>query len=450
MNVPITNSGEVSGTGVLETVQQLPNSAKAGGKGFADDTFAELLLLHQANRNQQVNNNDEQGMVLVGLTVVPQGQNQQVQSDTRHGVVSSPIVVAGQSPEPFAQIGNTTQTPPVTSGLPVVPEQGPKIGTQSGKAPDVTPLPTIPGGQHQAIIGELTPRISIGEVAFTNMSLVATSVGPGASRQAGKQIVPQSVPFSSASIIVHTQGAVLQGTKPASSATPTVPTKSAVSAASLLAKASLTAATTNVPGPISVDPMMGQPRMMEMAQNFGSDTNSFETTPKQASSIVSSSSTGSAQPATLMASSKIGAEAITKFAARLASRVANGSSKFEMRIDPPQMGRIEVKLELTSDNRVQAVLTADRPEVLQDLQKGADSLRRALIQEGFDLDSNDLEFQLNQNADGSDPQGENQPDLATSRILENMISETLAHEQIELDSGNGYWLIPERRIDITA
>ncbi|PHR60042.1 MAG: hypothetical protein COA47_08310 [Robiginitomaculum sp.] len=155
--------------------------------------------------------------------------------------------------------------------------------------------------------------------------------------------------------------------------------------------------------------------------------------------------------ASQLAASKIGSEAVGQFAARLAGRVANGSSKFEMRLDPPQMGRIEVKLEVTSDNRVHATLTAERPEVLQDLQRGADALRRALISEGLDLGSNDLSFQLEQQGEGAGQyqQFERTAEAQTT-MLDTLMEEALVQTQTEIDTGLGYLLVPETRIDIQA
>ncbi|MBL4596968.1 MAG: flagellar hook-length control protein FliK, partial [Robiginitomaculum sp.] len=147
--------------------------------------------------------------------------------------------------------------------------------------------------------------------------------------------------------------------------------------------------------------------------------------------------------------SRIGAEAVEKFAARLASRAANGSSKFEMRLDPPQLGRIEVKIEVTSDNRVQAVLSAEHPDVLQDLQRGADALRRALLAEGFDLGSNDLEFHLEQQGQDTEQQLDPEAEI-DGQALAQIMDSALANQFTEIDTGYGYWLVRDVKLDIRA
>jgi len=177
--------------------------------------------------------------------------------------------------------------------------------------------------------------------------------------------------------------------------------------------------------------------------NFSGQTNTIARTAGADVSQLSNTSTSAT-------SSRIGAEAATQFSARLAAKAANGSSKFELRLDPPQLGRIEVKLEVSSDNRVQAIIITQNPEILQDLQRAADSLRRALISEGFDLNANDLDFQLEQQDRSSDgqPYGPTSPD--DERGLEQVLETALQDTSTEIDTGYGYVLVPDIRFDISA
>ena len=67
---------------------------------------------------------------------------------------------------------------------------------------------------------------------------------------------------------------------------------------------------------------------------------------------------------------------------------------FDIRLDPAELGRVDVRLEVGHDNRVQAVLAAERPETLAELQRSARDLERALQDAGLDVGENGLEFQL--------------------------------------------------------
>ncbi|MDQ7018482.1 MAG: flagellar hook-length control protein FliK [Robiginitomaculum sp.] len=88
------------------------------------------------------------------------------------------------------------------------------------------------------------------------------------------------------------------------------------------------------------------------------------------------------------------------FAANMAQRMQGGGTRFEIRLDPAELGKVQVKLEVSADNRVEAVLSSHRPEVLADLQRGADALRRALSDMGFDLGADGLSFSLEQGTGG--------------------------------------------------
>lgn len=83
-------------------------------------------------------------------------------------------------------------------------------------------------------------------------------------------------------------------------------------------------------------------------------------------------------------------------------QMRQGSSQFEIRLDPPELGRIDVRLDVTHEGRASATLLADRPETLDLLARDARALQRALSDAGLQLDSNALNFGLR---DGSSRQG---------------------------------------------
>lgn len=85
---------------------------------------------------------------------------------------------------------------------------------------------------------------------------------------------------------------------------------------------------------------------------------------------------------------QVGREIIRRF---------NGESTFfELRLDPPEMGRIEVRLEVSRDNRVTALVAADNPQALADLARNARGLEQALQSAGLELSEDGLSFDLNQ------------------------------------------------------
>ena len=88
---------------------------------------------------------------------------------------------------------------------------------------------------------------------------------------------------------------------------------------------------------------------------------------------------------------------VPQIAFEIARQAANGVSRFQIRLDPPEMGRIDVRLDLDKSGAVNARLTVDRPETLDLLQRDARALERALGQSGLDQSKTNLEFSLRQN-----------------------------------------------------
>src|SRR3546814_9399756 len=63
-------------------------------------------------------------------------------------------------------------------------------------------------------------------------------------------------------------------------------------------------------------------------------------------------------------------------------------------LHPAELGRIEVKLENASDGTLRAVISAERTETLDLLQRDARGLERALQEAGVKTDSGSLSFNL--------------------------------------------------------
>lgn len=65
-----------------------------------------------------------------------------------------------------------------------------------------------------------------------------------------------------------------------------------------------------------------------------------------------------------------------------------------LELDPPELGRVEVKLEFGSDQSVKAVLTSEKPETHFMLQRDAAFLERALHGAGLTVTGGGIDFQL--------------------------------------------------------
>ena len=75
---------------------------------------------------------------------------------------------------------------------------------------------------------------------------------------------------------------------------------------------------------------------------------------------------------------------IPQVAFEIVRQVQAGNSRFQIRLDPPELGRIDVKLDMDSTGNVQARLTVERAETLDLMQRDHRALERALAQAGLD------------------------------------------------------------------
>jgi flagellar hook-length control protein FliK len=85
----------------------------------------------------------------------------------------------------------------------------------------------------------------------------------------------------------------------------------------------------------------------------------------------------------------------------IASRAKEGMRRFDIRIDPPELGRVDVRLEVGADGKTSLRLVVERPETLDLLQRDARNLERAMQSAGLQTDESGLEFSLrdhNQNS----------------------------------------------------
>lgn len=90
-------------------------------------------------------------------------------------------------------------------------------------------------------------------------------------------------------------------------------------------------------------------------------------------------------------------------AIRMARHLESGEQRFQMRLDPAELGRVDVDLSVDENGRVKAHLSVERPEALQILQRDGRELIRALTDQGLRLDGSSISFSLRDGrGDGQD------------------------------------------------
>lgn len=88
---------------------------------------------------------------------------------------------------------------------------------------------------------------------------------------------------------------------------------------------------------------------------------------------------------------------VPQVAFEIARQFEAGNSRFQIRLDPADLGRIDVSLEVEQSGTVSARMIVERPETLDLMQRDQRALQQALQQAGLDANKTSLEFSLRQN-----------------------------------------------------
>ena len=97
---------------------------------------------------------------------------------------------------------------------------------------------------------------------------------------------------------------------------------------------------------------------------------------------------------------------LNNLAVEIAARSQSGAKQFQIRLDPPELGRVDVRLSIDATGKTEAHVTADHPETLSLLQKDSSTLTQALRDSGLDVSQRGLNFSLRgQNSQGGNDNG---------------------------------------------
>jgi flagellar hook-length control protein FliK len=75
-------------------------------------------------------------------------------------------------------------------------------------------------------------------------------------------------------------------------------------------------------------------------------------------------------------------------------QAVRGVTNFQIRLDPAELGRVDVKLQIKENGEVNASLVVDRVETLQMLRRDASTLQQAFEQAGLKQSTDGLTFSL--------------------------------------------------------
>jgi flagellar hook-length control protein FliK len=102
---------------------------------------------------------------------------------------------------------------------------------------------------------------------------------------------------------------------------------------------------------------------------------------------------------------------LESLAVEIATRARAGGNRFEIRLDPPELGRIDVRLDIDRSGNVTSRLVVEKAETLDVLRRDAHQLERALQDAGLKTSDNGMQFSLRDQAfaDRNDRNGSDNP-----------------------------------------
>jgi len=74
--------------------------------------------------------------------------------------------------------------------------------------------------------------------------------------------------------------------------------------------------------------------------------------------------------------------------------IQNGKNNFSIRLNPAELGKVDIKLEFMADGKMQAAMTVESEKTLTMLQRDQSTLEKALSDAGIDLADKNMNFSL--------------------------------------------------------
>ncbi|WP_137045787.1 flagellar hook-length control protein FliK [Pseudolabrys sp. FHR47] len=128
------------------------------------------------------------------------------------------------------------------------------------------------------------------------------------------------------------------------------------------------------------------------------------------------------------------AVSIANVPVEISAKITSGKNQFDIRLDPEELGKIHVKVNVDRDGNITTHMVADRPETLDLLRRDTQGLERALQDAGLKTSDNSLQFSLR---DQTQQQQQNQQDGQATRqsAAEDELATTLTTTVIARDYG---------------
>ena len=134
-------------------------------------------------------------------------------------------------------------------------------------------------------------------------------------------------------------------------------------------------------------------------------------------------------------------------AVHIRNAASEGVDKISVQLRPEHLGRVDVKLEISHDGRVQGVIQADTRETLDMLRQDSRALQQALKDAGLNADSQSFTFE-HRNEGGQSQEGNGQSRMANNSGSAPEEGDVMSGAELAEHVAIGYGINPNGLVDI--
>ncbi len=134
-------------------------------------------------------------------------------------------------------------------------------------------------------------------------------------------------------------------------------------------------------------------------------------------------------------------------AVHIRNAASEGVDKISVQLRPEHLGRVDVKLEISHDGRVQGVIQADTRETLDMLRQDSRALQQALKDAGLNADSQSFTFE-HRNEGGQSQEGNGQSRMANNPGSTPDEGDVMSGAELAEHVAIGYGINPNGLVDI--
>lgn len=134
-------------------------------------------------------------------------------------------------------------------------------------------------------------------------------------------------------------------------------------------------------------------------------------------------------------------------AVSIRNAASEGVDKISVQLRPEHLGRVDVKMEIGQDGRIQGVIQADTRETLDMLRQDSRALQQALKDAGLNADSQSFTFE-HRNEGGQSQEGNGQSRMTANQGSSPDEGDVMSGTELAEHVAIGYGINPNGLVDI--